>query len=398
MKAVVYHGPGSVQVDQVEDAGITAPTDAVLRVTSTAICGSDLHMYEGRTGLEEGTVLGHEIMGVIEEVGKGVRSIRAGDRVVLPFNIACGACFNCNRGYWNACLTMNEQAPHAGFGYAGMGPYRGGQAEWVTVPMADVNCLKLPGEPGDVFEDDFMMLADVFPTGYHAVEQTSQQPGETIAIWGAGPVGLMSALSAKMRGASEIYVVDAVPERLEKVESLGAIPIDFSKGSPPEQIRQYRSEQSPWTETQRRGEERMDGVMCAIDAIGYQALDEDDTSREQPTAALEDIAQIINPTGRLSIIGVFMAPDPGADDEAQRQGAHQLPLAALWDKGVSIGMGQAPVKRYNTHLRDEIIAGNAQPSFLVTQRPPLDEAPDAYRRFDRREPGYTKVVMKPQAA
>jgi glutathione-independent formaldehyde dehydrogenase len=189
MKAVVYHGPYDVSVDDVDDPRIESPTDAIVRITSAAICGSDLHMYEGRTAAEPGIVFGHEPMGVVDEVGSAVQSIRKGDRVVMPFNISCGFCFNCVRGFWSACLTTNPDTAGGAYGYVGMGPYRGGQAEGLRVPFADVNCLKLPGRPGDDLEDDFVLLADVLPTGFHAATLAMVQPGSTVAIMGAGPSG-----------------------------------------------------------------------------------------------------------------------------------------------------------------------------------------------------------------
>jgi glutathione-independent formaldehyde dehydrogenase len=178
-------------------------------------------MYDGRTPLKEGMVVGHEIMGVIEQVGEAVQSIKKGDRVVLPFNIACGFCFNCLRQHTEACLTMNPEAPHAAYGYAGMGPYEGGQAEFVLVPYADFNCLKLPGKPGDQWEDDFLLLSDVFPTAFHATELAHVAAGKTVAVFGAGPVGLLSAYCSVLKGASEVYVVDSIPERLQKAKELG---------------------------------------------------------------------------------------------------------------------------------------------------------------------------------
>lgn len=170
MKAVVYKGKDRVSVEEVPDPKIEGPCDAIVKITTAAICGSDLHMYEDRSSASPGCIFGHENQGVVQEVGRGVTSIKIGDRVVLPFNIACGFCFNCTRGYTNACLTMNPKTAGAGYGYADMGPYRGGQAEFLRVPYADFNCLKLPGKPGDSFEDDFVLLADIFPTGWHAAE------------------------------------------------------------------------------------------------------------------------------------------------------------------------------------------------------------------------------------
>ena len=398
MKAVVYKGPHKVVVEQVEDPRIEAPTDAILKLTSAAICGSDLHMYEGRTSAQPGMVFGHENMGVIEDVGGSVMSIKKGDRVVLPFNIACGFCFNCVRGYTSACLTVNPQGVSGGYGYANMGPFRGGQAEYVRVPFADFNCLKLPGAPGDEFEDDFVLLADVFPTGYHGTELAGVHPGDTVAIFGAGPVGLMTTLSASLRGASEIYCVDAVPERLEKARQLGAVPIDFTRGDPVEQIFEHRRKNKARRSALRPGEDKMDGVLCGIDAVGYEALDDKDTSKQRASQIMEDLVRVVNPTGRLGIIGVYFKEDPGASNSQEKKGNLQLPWGALWDKGLSVGTGQCPVKRYNEFLRDLIIAGRAKPSSVVTQRLPLSAAPDAYQKFDRREPGYTKVVLKPGLA
>lgn len=402
MQAVVLKEGREIRVEEVEDPRIESPTDAIVRITSSGICGSDLHMYEGRTPMQPGQVLGHENMGVIEEVGSAVKGIRKGDRVVLPFNIACGTCFNCTREETHACLMANPDAPHAAYGYAGMGPYRGGQAEYLRVPWAEFNCLKLPGQPGDELEDDFVLLSDVFPTGYHGAELANVRPGSTVAVFGAGPVGLIAAYSSLLRGASEVYVVDSVPERLAKVKQMGAIPIDFTQGDPVEQIRELRRRNPLITGALRPGEEKMMGVMCGIDAVGYQARDVKQAGKlagkERPTQVLESLAELINPTGHLGIVGVYIAPDPGAADEDAKQGRYPLPFAKLWDKSITVGMGQCPVKRYNLALRDLIIAGRARPSFIVSHRVPLREAPEAYRKFDERVDGYTKVILKPQAS
>ncbi|MHB1951130.1 MAG: glutathione-independent formaldehyde dehydrogenase [Acidiferrobacteraceae bacterium] len=398
MKAVVFGGEHKMEVSEQERPGVQDSKDALLRVTTAAICGSDLHMYEGRTTLKPGLTVGHEIMGVIEQVGDAVTSIRPGDRVVLPFNIACGFCYNCHRGYTNMCLTMNDQKAHAAYGYAGMGPYKGGQAEYVRVPNADFNCLKLPGQPFDQWEDDFILLADVFPTGFYGTELARVSPGKSVAIFGAGPVGLMAALSAGLKGASEIYVVDFIAERLKKVHELGGIPIDASKGDPVAQIMEKRRGNKALRERLRPGEEKLAGVDCAIDAVGYQARDDRDYSREKATQVLDNVVRIINPTGHIGIVGVYLAPDPGAPSEQARQGIFSLPLAELFDKSVTVGMGQCPVKRYNEHLRDLIIQGKAKPGRIVSHRISIDEAPEAYRKFDQRSDGYTKVLIRfPQA-
>lgn len=398
MRAVVWKGKGKVAVEQVDDPRIEAETDVVVRISTAGICGSDLHMYEGRTVAKPGVVLGHENMGVVEEVGRAVRQLAKGDRVVLPFNVSCGTCFNCARGYTNACLVANDDAAGAAYGYVGMGPYRGGQAELLRVPYAEANCIKLPGKPGDELEDDFLLLSDIFPTGYHAAVMANVQPGSTVAVFGAGPVGLLSAYSAMIRGAAEVYVVDAIPERLAKAQQIGAIPVDFRKGDPARQIKDLRLGNPLVRGAMRPGEEKMAGVMCGIDAVGYQAKDLADPSEEKATSVAEQLAELVNPTGAIGVIGVFLPQDPGGKDAAAKQGAYRIPWGRLWEKGIQVGTGQTPVRHHSLVLRDLIIAGRAKPSFIVTRRIPLDDAPDAYARFDRREPGHTKVLVKPAMA
>jgi glutathione-independent formaldehyde dehydrogenase len=398
MKAVVYKQPCEVAVERVDDARIEAPNDAVIEITSAAICGSDLHMYEGRTGAKSGTVFGHENLGMVREVGPGVTNIKIGDRVVLPFNIACGYCFNCLRGFTSACLTVNQEAPHAAYGYADMGPFKGGQAEYLRVPNADFNCLKLPGTPGDQWEDDFVTLADIWPTGHHGVELAGVEVGSTVAVFGAGPVGLMAVLSATIKGASEIYCIDKEPGRLKLAEQAGAIPIDFSKGDPVEQVMAMRKNNKAWLGSRRPGEERLTGVLHGIDAVGYQARDDQDLSRENPMQVFDDLIRLVDPTGKIGMVGVYMPKDPKGVDEKAKQGIFEIPWGQAFNKGLTIGMGQAPVKRYNEYLRDLIIAGKAKPSFIVSHRLPLDAAPDAYKRFDERGSEYTKVILKPGLA
>lgn len=394
MKAVSYEGKHKMSVSDHPKPKLKTPTDALLRVTTTGICGSDLHMYDGRTPLDKGTVVGHEIMGVIEEIGEAVSSIKKGDRVVLPFNIACGFCFNCHRGHTEACLTMNPEEPHAAYGYAGMGPYQGGQAEFVLVPHADFNCLKLPGTTGDQWEDDFLLLSDVFPTAFHATELANVSAGKTVAVFGAGPVGLLSAYCAILKGASEVYVVDYVEERLAKAEELGATAIDFSEGDPVEQIFKLRKKNRGIQEGLRPGEEKMQGVDCAIDAVGYQARSNSNPKEENATQVLENCLKVVNATGSVGLIGVYIAPDPGAKDKDSKKGIYPFPIADFFDKGITMGSGQAPVKKYNEYLRDLIVNGKAKPSKIVSHRIRIDDAPEAYKKFDQRIEGYTKVLIK----
>lgn len=402
MKAVVYKGPYNMEVETVPKARIQEKTDALLRVTSGAICGSDLHMYDGRTNMDKGRILGHEIMGIIEEIGDAVTQIKVGDRVVLPFNISCGCCFTCSQGYTNACLTANPENAGAAYGFAGMGPYEGGQAQYVRVPYADADCLKLPGRAGDEFEDEFILLADIFPTAFHSTELAKVSIGKSVAIYGAGPVGLLAALSCQLKGASEIYVIDGVPERLALVKQLGATPIDYTKGDPVEQIESLRKHNRLIQEAARPGEQKMKGVMCGIDAVGYQAHDESKKASneskpdtDKPTQVIEDLTRLVNPTGTIGIIGVFTPQDPGGIDPHAQKGEYLIPWGQIWEKGIAIGTGQAPVKKYNYQLRDLIMTGKAKPSLIISHRLPLEGGPDAYAKFDRRVDGYTKVILKP---
>jgi glutathione-independent formaldehyde dehydrogenase len=380
MRAVVYKGEYEVAVEDVEDARIEDPTDVVIRVTSSAICGSDLHMYEGRTGAEPGMVFGHENMGVVEEVGDGIATLKQGDRVVLPFNVACGFCRNCEANKTGFCLTVNEGFAGGAYGYVSMGPYQGGQAEYLRVPFADFNCLRLP--EGDDHEQDFILLADIFPTGYHATELANVQPGDTVAIYGAGPVGLMAAYSAQLRGASKIFVVDKVAGRLQLAEEhAGAIPVDFSQVDPIEFIKDATDG---------------DGTDRGIDAVGYQA-EAGDESGEVPALVLNNLVETVKATGRLGVVGLYVPEDPGAPSEEAAEGRLLFEIGKFFEKGLTMGTGQADVKSYNRALRDLIVAGRATPSFVVSQRLPLDEAPDAYEKFDNREEGYSKVVLDPAA-
>lgn len=376
MRAVVYKGTNEVAVEQVDDPRLEAPTDALIRITTTAICGSDLHMYEGRTVAETGIVFGHENMGIVEEVGSGVTRVRKGDRVSLPFNVACGFCKNCLAGKTAFCLTVNPPYAGGAYGYVGMGPYTGGQAEYLRVPFADFNALVLP--PGEEHENDFAMLADIFPTGYHATVLADLNPGESIVVFGAGPVGLMAAYSAVIKGASKVFVVDKVGSRLKLAEDIGAIPIDFSAGDPVEQV-----------------VDQTDGLGAdkGVDAVGYQATADD--GEEQPAVVLNQLVDAVRHTGRLGIVGLYLPQDPGAPDENAANGRLLFNVGRFFEKGQKMGTGQADAKAYNAQLRDLIVAGRATPSFVVSKEVPLDEAPDAYARFDAREDGYSKVVLKP---
>ncbi|RYF27696.1 MAG: aldehyde dehydrogenase [Chloroflexi bacterium] len=379
MKALIYNGPNDVSVQDVPDAKIEKSTDVLVKVTATNICGSDLHMYEGRTDMETGRVLGHENMGEVIEVGDGVQKVKVGDMVVLPFNIACGHCKNCEKGMTSYCLTMQPEPAMAGaaYGFADMGPYEGGQAELLRVPYGDFNCLRL-GDDAREKENDYIMLADIFPTGYHATEMADVQPGDSVVVYGAGPVGLMAAYSAVIRGAGKVMIVDRRDDRLKLAESIGVIAIDDSKVDPVQAV---------LDETMGLGADK--GCEC----VGYQAHDSD--GKEDMNLALNNLIQSVRFTGKIGIVGVYIPEDPGAQDELSKKGKAAIDFGLLWFKGISLGTGQAPVKKYNRMLRDLIAAGKAKPSFIVSHVLPLSEAADAYKHFDNRDDGWTKVVLKP---
>jgi glutathione-independent formaldehyde dehydrogenase len=392
MKAVVLEETRRIAVRDVRDAEMRATTDVLLRLTSSAICGTDLHFYEGRMRGIEGGIIGHEPLGVVEEAGSAVASLSKGDRVVVPTHICCGFCAMCVDGHSSACLTTNPGAAGAAYGYPNKGGYQGAQAELLRVPFADANCLKLPGEPGDPWEDDFVLLADAFTTGYHAAAVIDVGPGDSVAVFGAGSVGLLAAYSARLRGAARIYVIDAIPERLEKAGELGAVPINFLQGDPVEEIRRHQSKLRAGSAF--RQEKPLGGVTCAIDAIGFQARSKTDYSREDPCWVIAAIAEILNPAGRLAITGVWPAKDTGAANASLAEGILPVPWSQLFNKNVTISMGRDDDERWNRKLREMIVSGAAKPSSVVSHRLSIDDAPGAFAKFDARAEGYIKVVLK----
>ncbi|TDV15571.1 glutathione-independent formaldehyde dehydrogenase [Paraburkholderia caballeronis] len=378
MKAVVYEGPRNVSVKNMPDAKIEKPTDVLVKITTTNICGSDLHMYEGRTDMETGRILGHENLGVVVETGSAVERVKKGDRVCMPFNIACGFCKNCEKGLTGFCLTTNPGTAGAAYGFSGMGPYSGGQAEYLRVPFGDFNCLQLPPDAEEK-ENDYVLLSDIFPTGYHATVLAGVEAGDSVAIYGAGPVGLMAALSAQLKGASKVMVIDSHPDRLRLAEKLGAIPVDDSDGSSVEQILKL---------TGGEGADR--GCEC----VGYQCSCH---GREVPNLTMNNLVKAVRPTGGIGVVGVFVARDPGSPDDLAKNGVLALDFGQLWMKGQHIATGQANVKAYNRKLRDLIAAGKVRPSQIISHELPLDRAPEGYRHFDARTEGWTKVVLKAAA-
>jgi glutathione-independent formaldehyde dehydrogenase len=378
MKALVYEGPRQVVVKDMPDARIEQPNDVIVKITTTNICGSDLHMYEGRTNMETGRILGHENLGVIVEAGPGVTRVKVGDRVCLPFNIGCGFCKNCEKGLTGFCLTANPGMAGAAYGFAGMGPYSGGQAEYLRVPFADFNCLLLPPD-AVAKENDYVMLSDILPTGYHATVLAGVEAGDSVVIYGAGPVGLMAAMSANLKGASKVMVVDSHPDRLKLAERLGAIPIDDSDGGGVDRVLEL---------TGGEGADR--GCEC----VGYQCTCQ---GHEVPNLTMNNLVKSVRATGSIGVVGVFVAEDPGSPDALMKKGQLAFDFGSFWMKGQRMATGQANVKAYNRKLRDLIEADKLKPSQIISHELPLEQAPEGYRNFDERREGWTKVVLKAAA-
>jgi threonine dehydrogenase-like Zn-dependent dehydrogenase len=339
MKALVYKGVCDVRVEDVPDAKIEKPTDVLVKITTTNICGSDLHMYEGRTDVEAGKILGHENLGIVVEIGSAVYRVKVGDRVCLPFNIACGYCENCEKGLTGFCLTTNPGKAGAAYGYADMGPYSGGQAEYLRVPFGDFNCLVLPPNAEEK-ENDYVMLSDIFPTGYHATELAGVRPGDTVAIYGAGPVGLLAAYSAMIKGASKVMVVDTHRDRLALAEKIGAIAIDDVEGGGVERILELTGGK---------------GADCGCECVGYQCCNKH--GLEVPNLTMNNLIKSVRPTAGIGVVGVFMPTDPKGTDDLAKKGEIAFNIGEYFSKGLRIGSGQTNVKSYNRQLCKLIAEG-----------------------------------------
>lgn len=388
MKAVTWCGKFNVQVEDVPEPHIINPRDAIIRVTSTAICGSDLHLYDGFIPtMERGDILGHEPMGEVVEVGRAVRNLKVGDRVVVPFTIACGNCFFCQKKLWSLCDNSNPNAwmVEKLYGFAGsglfgyshmMGGYAGGQAEYLRVPFADVGPIKVPDHLPD---EKVLFLSDIFPTGYQAAEQCDIKSGDTVAVWGCGPVGQFAIRSAFMLGAARVLAIDEYHSRLQMAADAGAIPINFREENLKDVLLDLTGGHGP---------------DACIDAVGLEAhgvtidavYDRVKTSMYMATDRAHALRQAIyycRKGGTVSVPGVY----GGLIDK--------LPFGAAFSKGLTMRMGQTHVHKYLQPLLEAIEQGRIDPSFVITHKLPIEEAPDAYAMFNEQKNDCIKVVLQP---
>ena len=392
MKALVWHNPTDIRCDEVPDPKIEHPRDAIIRVTTCAICGSDLHLYNGyMPGMQNGDIVGHEFMGEVMEVGPETKgALKVGDRIVVPFTIFCGECEQCRRGNFSVCETTNRNKDMAAkvfgrttaglFGYTHLtGGYAGGQAEYVSVPFADKTHIKVTDS--GLTDEQVLFLGDIFPTGWQAAVQCDIDPQDTVAIWGAGPVGQMAIRSAVLLGAKQVIAIDRIPERLDMARAGGAITINFDEESVIERLNEL---------TGGKGPEK------CIDAIGMESH----VSPWQPDTiydrakqmlmletdrphVLREMIYVCQPAGVISIPGVYS----GLVDK--------IPFGAAMNKGLTWRMGQTHVNRWTDDLLRRIGEGQIDPSFVITHTVPIEQGPEMYQTFRDKQDGCIKVVLKP---
>ncbi len=404
MKAVVFHGVGDVRLDEVAEPKIEAPTDAIVRLTASAICGTDLHMIRGTLpGMKPGTVLGHEGVGIVEEIGKDVRNLKPGDRVVIPSTIACGACSYCRSGYYAQCDEANPGGSQAGTAFFGgpeaAGSFHGLQAEYARIPYANVGLVKLPDA---VTDDQAILISDIFPTGYFGADIAEVDDGDTVCVWGCGPVGLFAIRSAQLMNAARVIAVDCLPDRLAMAAALGAEVVNFAEEDPVEQIMALTNGI---------------GVDRAIDAVGVDAMKPDggpaageiDEQRHEgeskaaaperhptgdlwvpgdaPALALDWAIKGLAKAGTLGIIGVYPPQ------------LRSFPIGMAMNRNLTVKMGNCNHRRYVPRLVDWVKGGLVDPEGVLSHREPLTDVIEAYEAFDSRRPGWIKVALSlPKAA
>jgi threonine dehydrogenase-like Zn-dependent dehydrogenase len=401
MKAIVFHGIGDIRLDDVPEPHLREPTDAIVRLSASAICGTDLHIVRGTLpGMKPGTILGHEGVGLVEEVGEGVRNLREGDRVVIPSTVGCGYCSYCRAGYYACCDVANPGGPHAGTVYFGSpedgGALHGLQAERARVPFANVGLVKLPES---VTDDQAIMLSDIFPTGYFGAVLAEIKAGDTVAVWGCGPVGQFAIAGARLLGAGRIFAIDGIESRLEMARAQGAEVVDFNEEDPVEVLRELTGGI---------------GVERAIDAVGVDAElpargpaarhvqkqkehYQEEVSKvaperaagsafrpgNAPSLAVEWAIAALAKAGTLAIVGVYPSS------------MQFFPLGDAMGKNLTVKMGSCNHRRYIPALLQLVQSGAVDPMQILTQVEPLTDAIEAYKAFDRRQPGWMKVELEP---
>jgi glutathione-independent formaldehyde dehydrogenase len=392
-KAVVYQGPGQVEVRSIDypgyemrdgpgvnkaNIGRKTPHGAILKNVATNICGSDQHMVRGRTTAPEGLVLGHEITGEVVDTGPDVEFIKVGDLCSVPFNISCGRCRNCKERKTGVCLNVNPDRPGSAYGYVDMGGWVGGQAEYVMVPYADWNLLKFPDRDRAMEKIlDLAMLSDIFPTGYHGCVSAGVTSGSTVYVAGAGPVGLAAATSAFLLGAAVVIVGDLNEERLAQARSFGCETVNVSEGDPVEQVQQILGRDAPAI-----GQPLVDS---AVDAVGFEARGHGENAQtEMPATVLNSMMDLTRAGGAIGIPGLYVTGDPGGIDDAAKVGSLSIRLGLGWAKSHSFVTGQCPVMKYNRELMMAILHDRVQIAKNVNATPiPLDRAPQGYQEFDQ---------------
>ncbi len=390
MKALCWNGTNDVRVENVPDPKIEDPRDAIVKITSTAICGSDLHLLDGyMPTMEKGDVLGHEPMGEVVEVGSGIKNLKVGDRVVVPFVIACGECFFCQKELYSCCDKSNPnaeiareamgQSPAGLFGFSHMlGGFAGGQAEYLRVPFADVGPFKIPN---GIEDEKVLFLSDIFPTGYMAAENCQIEGGDTVAVWGCGPVGQFAIKSAWMLGAGRVIAIDNVPERLAMAEGESkAETINFDDVDVYDQLMEMTGGRGPDSCMDAVGCEalaggKIDGILDAVKTATFLATDR--------VHAVRQAIMSCRKGGTISIPGAYVGF------------ADKLPLGAAMNKGLTFKMGQTHVQKYMPMLFDKIESGEIDPSFIITHEMPLDAAPEGYDMFKNKKDNCIKIVLKP---
>ena len=403
MKAVVFRGVGDIRLENVPEPKIHKPNDAIVRLTASAICGTDLHMIRGTMpGMTPGTILGHEGVGVVEEVGRAVRNFKPGDRVVVPSTIGCGNCSYCRAGYYSQCDHANPNGPAAGTAFYGgpaiSGPFHGMQAEFVRVPFANINLVKLPD---GVLDDEAILLSDIFPTGYMCADLAEIHPGSTVAVFGCGPVGQFAIASAKLLNAGRIFAVDAIPSRLEMAREQGAEIINFEQEDPLEAIRGFtagigvdrvldcvgvdanRPHQGKAAWKGMFKSPRFKSQRAKTTLLRENRQGDNWHAGDAPAQVLEWAVEALAKAGTLSIVGVY-------GDLVET-----FPIGAAMEKNLTMKMGNCNHRKYIPKLLELVRSGVVDPTEVLTQVEPMDDVIEAYKQFDKRTPGWIKVMLEP---